>query len=229
MARQTQTTGRKRLTMPRLWFTRKRFRVPVLLAFSALALAAHVFAYFQWDLRAECGLQMFLGPRGVNFMQLVSLAGNGWIPYLLTAFVALVLLALRQPAAAGALVLSAGGSGGLNALLKWFIGRPRPVAADCLQVVDTFGFLSFPSGHVTFYVCFFGFFWLLAWERMPNGWARRAVMCLLAVPVILVSFSRVTLGAHWPSDTLGAYLWSSLWLGFAWEMYKKWDAASRRS
>jgi undecaprenyl-diphosphatase len=167
---------------------------------------------------------MSLGARGLAFMRVVSVAGNGWIPYLLTALAAGVLLLLRQTATAGALVLSAGGSGGVNALLKWLIGRPRPVAGDCLRVADNFGFLSFPSGHVTFYVCFFGFFWLLAWERMRPGWARRTAMCLLALPVLLISFSRVSLGAHWPSDTIGAYLWSSVWLGFAWEMRRKWNS-----
>lgn len=207
----------------KFWLTRKRYRAPVLLLFIALALLAHTFAYFPWDLRAECGLQMSLGARGLAFMQAVSLAGNGWTPYLLTAFMGLLFLLLRQPATAGALVLSAGGSGAINGLLKWLIGRPRPVAADCLQVVDKFGFLSFPSGHVTFYVCFFGFLWLLAGERMRAGWRRLLVMCLLALPILLVSLSRVSLGAHWPSDTLGAYLWSSVWLGFAWEMRHKWQ------
>ena len=203
---------------PKIWLTRRRYRVPALAVFFVLALLAHAYAYFLWDLRAACGLQMSLSPSGLRLMEIVSLAGNGWTPYLLTACAGAIFLLLRQPVTALGLVLCAGGSGGVNALLKWLVGRPRPIAAQCLQVTDHFGFLSFPSGHVTFYVCFFGFLWLLARERLPTGWPRRVLLMLLTLPVLLIGFSRVSLGAHWPSDTLGAYLWSGVWLGLIWEL-----------
>ena len=63
----------------------------------------------------------------------------------------------------------------------------------------------------------FGFLWLLARERLPAGWPRRILLIGLTLPVPLIGFSRVSLGAHWPSDTLGAYLWSGVWLGLIWE------------
>jgi undecaprenyl-diphosphatase len=163
---------------------------------------------------------MYVVPRALGLMQVISVPGNGWIPYFLTAATVGVLLLLRWPQAAGGLLLSAGGSALLNTLLKLFIGRPRPTAQQ-VAVFDNFGFLSFPSGHVTFYVTYFGFLFLLARQHLPDGWRRRTVLLLLALPVILISLSRISLGAHWPSDTLGAYLWSSVWLGFSWEMTQK--------
>ncbi|MBC7932287.1 MAG: phosphatase PAP2 family protein, partial [Rubrivivax sp.] len=45
---------------------------------------------------------------------------------------------------------------------------------------------------------------------------------LLPLPVVFVGLSRVTLRAHWPSDVLGAYLLSGVWLAFSLELYRRW-------
>jgi undecaprenyl-diphosphatase len=45
---------------------------------------------------------------------------------------------------------------------------------------------------------------------------------LSALPVLLIGFSRITLRAHWPSDVLGAYLLSGVWLGFSLDVYRRW-------
>ncbi|HKR00308.1 MAG TPA: phosphatase PAP2 family protein, partial [Pyrinomonadaceae bacterium] len=53
---------------------------------------------------------------------------------------------------------------------------------------------------------------------------RRLALFVTGSMVLLVGFSRVYLGAHWPSDTLGAYLWSGIWLAFSLKMYERWKA-----
>jgi undecaprenyl-diphosphatase len=37
-------------------------------------------------------------------------------------------------------------------------------------------------------------------------WLRRSVQAFLAFLILAIGVSRVYLGAHWPSDVLGAYL-----------------------
>jgi undecaprenyl-diphosphatase len=86
---------------------------------------------------------------------------------------------------------------------------------------------SFPSGHVTFHVCFFGFLFFVAFALLPKGSLKRRVVCALAALfVLLAGPSRVYLGAHWPSDTLGAYLLSGLWLALSLHLYRRWKERS---
>jgi undecaprenyl-diphosphatase len=107
-------------------------------------------------------------------------------------------------------------------VLKILIARPRPTA-DLVGFAYRSDELSFPSGHVMFYVCFFGFLFFAAYALLPRGSnVRRAALVLSALPVLLIGLSRVYLRAHWPSDTLGAYVLGGLWLSFSLEMYRRW-------
>lgn len=193
-----------------------------LAAFAVLAAFAYFNAYFGWDVRAAVALQA-VPVRGLReFMRAVSRPGNGWTPYVLTGIATLAFLIFRRRSEAAGMFLSAAGGGLLNVLLKALIARPRPVAS--LVVIDReVRGLSFPSGHVMFYVCFFGFLFFAAYALTPRGsWTRRILPVLAALPVVLVGFSRVYLGAHWPSDTLGAYLASGIWLAFSLHLYRRW-------
>lgn len=191
-------------------------------AFSILALCAYLYSYFGWDLRAARALQTINPPGFASFMSAVSVIGNGWHPYALSAITFLLLYALRFRTEAAGLALSTTGSALLNSLIKTLIARPRPTS-ELVTVFRNLDSLSFPSGHVTFYVCYFGFLFFAAYALLPRGSiARRLALVLLALPVALVGLSRVYLGAHWPSDTLGGYLFSGLWLAFSLDMYRRW-------
>jgi undecaprenyl-diphosphatase len=101
------------------------------------------------------------------------------------------------------------------------IARPRP-SDDDVAILQQPGGLSFPSGHVTFYVCYFGFLFFLVYRYMPRTSPLRIpLLILLALPIALVGLSRIYLGAHWLSDTLGAYLWSSVWLALSISLYQR--------
>ena len=90
----------------------------------------------------------------------------------------------------------------ITQVLKLVFLRPRP--ADIAMVVENT--YSFPSGHTTSAVCFYG---LLMWfikgfdikRTIKNG-----VMILCGILITLICVSRIYLGAHFATDVIGSIL-----------------------
>jgi membrane-associated phospholipid phosphatase len=221
-----RTRLRRRLEARRL-LRAETFYAVGLVAFAALTALAYYHAYFGWDLRAARALHSLDTPQLLGLMRLVSVPGDRWVPFALTGATMLVFLLWRRTSEAMTLLLSAGGSALLNKLLKVWVGRPRP-AADLVGMVYSSDEMSFPSGHVTFFVGYFGFLFFVAFALLPrNSWRRRIALVLLAAAVALIGLSRIYLRAHWPSDVLGAYLSGGLWLALSLEVYRRWKRRAR--
>ncbi|HYP52550.1 MAG TPA: phosphatase PAP2 family protein [Pyrinomonadaceae bacterium] len=198
------------------------FYVAGLALFALMAALARYNAYFGWDLRAARAVQSVDAPGVREAMEAASFFGDGWTPWILAGATMFLFLAFRRRSEAAGVVLSTAGAALLNSVLKAVIARPRPTS-DLVSVIAETQNLSFPSGHVTFYVAYFGFVFFVAYALLPRGSAaRRVVLALTGLQIVLVGFSRVYLGAHWPSDTLGAYLVTGLWLAFTLHMYRRW-------
>lgn len=209
--------------LARLWRAQTIY-VVALAAFAVLAVFAYFEPYFGWDLKIASAFNWkTFTPTGLfQLMLFTSIFGNSWTPYALTTLTVILFLLFRRRSEAAALTFSAGGSGLINTLFKHLIARPRP-AHDLIQSYTDPLTNSFPSGHVTFYVCYFGFLFFVFYALLPRGsWLRRLALALTALPVLLVGLSRIYLGAHWPSDTIGAYLWSGVWLSLSLTLYRRW-------
>jgi undecaprenyl-diphosphatase len=206
----------------RLWRAETVYAVG-LMFFAVLAALAHVYAYFGWDLRLSRGLQtvdsIYPLMRGLSYL------GDGWIPWALSTATFLAFLLARKRPEAWAFLVSVAGGDLANKIIKLLIARPRP-AGNLVTIMQVEKSLSFPSGHVTFFVCYFGFLFFVAYALLPKGsFARRASITICVIMVVLIGFSRVYLGAHWPSDTLGAYLFSGMWVALALNLYRRWKKA----
>lgn len=97
-------------------------------------------------------------------------------------------------------------SGIIGRSLKILIDRPRPTD-DLVRIIETAKHQSFPSGHVLFYVSFFGFVIILMNHLKDiNRPFRISVMAFCAFMIFTVPISRIYLGAHWFTDVLGGAL-----------------------
>jgi len=194
----------------------------MLAAFAVLAVLAHAYAYFAWDLWLARAVQSINSTAWAAFMEWASVFGNRWTPHAITVATALLFFARRRRSEAFGLALSAGGGAILSNAFKLLVARPRP-AAELVGFAYQSRETSFPSGHVIFYVCYFGFLFFVAYALLPRrSLRRRAALALAPLPVLVIGFSRVYLRAHWPSDVLGAYLLGGVWLGFSLAMYRRW-------
>ncbi len=110
--------------------------------------------------------------------------------------------------------------------MKAVVDRPRPTIS-AVQVFGQFRHESFPSGHVFFYVSYFGFLLFLLYVLLKPGRWRRALLLIFSLPLVSIGVSRVYLGAHWPSDVIGAYLVGGAWLLLMIETYRRTKARQR--
>lgn len=97
-------------------------------------------------------------------------------------------------------------SGLISTVIKFLVNRPRP-SAPLVRVLGTNQQQSFPSGHVLFYVIFFGFLMLLMirLKSIPRV-IRVSVTTISLFLICTIPISRIYLGAHWFTDVLGAFL-----------------------
>jgi len=97
----------------------------------------------------------------------------------------------------------------IGEILKLIVRRPRPYLQG--PFVDWVGY-SFPSGHAISAPLFYGFLsiWLCSVIR-ARRW-RAFGVCLSVLMTLLVSCSRVALGAHYLTDVLAGMLFGVLWL-----------------
>lgn len=93
----------------------------------------------------------------------------------------------------------------MNAALKDAFGRPRP---DLWEHRGQYAWSSYPSGHAI--VCVSVFFTIALMLFRERGW--RWPFAAGTTLMIVVLYSRLYLGVHWPTDVVGGLLIGLVWL-----------------
>lgn len=97
----------------------------------------------------------------------------------------------------------------LNWLTKHSIQRDRP---DLFERVGWFGWASYPSGHAMASLAVLLTVGLLVHRATGRWWGVLTALVLF----VLVCYSRMYHGVHWPTDVIGGVLVGTVWVTGAW-------------
>lgn len=113
------------------------------------------------------------------------------------------------------LALIVGGGLVLNSVLKRVFQRARPVFGEGVELpLETLATYSFPSGHVSGSVVFYGFVLMTIFSATQHRAWRSASVVVAGTMVVLIAYNRVYVGAHFVSDVLAAAAEGLAWLAF---------------
>jgi undecaprenyl-diphosphatase len=183
--------------------------VSFLALFAILSLAVSKGVTEGFDSTVRSGVHRGASPSLTDSMDLATRLGSASLLTLLflACFICLYLGGLRRNAwtlaitMAGAVVLENG--------LKYLIHRARPEPFFDLAAPETY---SYPSGHTLFATCFYGVAACSIAGHISGNFSRAAIWVSAAVIIVVVGFSRVYLGVHYPTDVLGGFLGAAFWL-----------------
>jgi len=151
-----------------------------------------------------------------SIMNLFTWIGSGYVvaPIALMGFIVLYFV-LRYRQQAFLLISVVAGSVLLNKLLKNYFKRERP---EIHRIMDANGF-SFPSGHSMMAFALYAIIAYIAWRNVKTTVSRVLLVVFTAFMIIMIGTSRIYLGVHYPSDIVGGFVASALWLTIAISVY----------
>jgi undecaprenyl-diphosphatase len=181
--------------------------------------ALGVSVYAGWSQALDVRLMLAIGearPLWVTrLMQVASVLGSGAVEIPLGLLLSFRLARIRRRTESAGYASAVLSGWALYAVAKLVFHRARPRVIP--RLMDGAGWYSFPSGHATLAPLVFGLgalIWAAPWPRRT----RVALLAAAAALSVLIAYSRVYLGMHWPTDALGGLLlgtgWSALWVAW---------------
>lgn len=172
-------------------------------------------AIARWDASVLLALQSLHGSVWDRILSVFTHLGDSGILWIVLAVLLLLFPKTRR---AGFLALLAMAVGLLvtNGILKHLIMRSRPYVTwkEIIPLLTSGDPNSFPSGH-TSAAFSAGIVWL---KTLPWRWARIAAV----IVAVLMGFSRLYVGVHYPTDVLAGAVLGSLYAVLVLFLARRW-------
>ena len=150
-----------------------------------------------------------IGPQWLRQVMIdVTALGSVAVLTIITTLAAGYLVAARKRALAAFTVGAVAGGALLGTLLKAVYARARPDLVAHLVGTDS---ASFPSGHAMNSAVTFLTLAVLLSRAETSVALRRYLMSVAIGLTLLIGFSRLYLGVHWPTDVLAGWIVGGLW------------------
>ena len=201
----------------------RKLRLGVYLSFVALfglfSYFAHQLPYFPGDVEISLWVQQIDLPFFEPTMIAISFISSVIPAVIIVGVVAIILWVLRKRLEAVFIGPAAGLASLINLPIKLAIDRPRPTN-ELIQILATGNESSFPSGHTLYAVIFYGFMFYLSPRLIKNKAATNVLRSTLVILILSTMASRIYLGAHWFSDTMGGFFFGGLVLAATIALYR---------
>ena len=140
-------------------------------------------------------------------LKVVTNLGGVYSLFPIAILTALILFFCKKRKCGIAIILNLLMSSAMYVFFKNIFQRPRPEIAE--QLINETGY-SFPSGHTTNNVAFYGLAIYLIYENIKNKKIRNILFILLSIMPILIGFSRIYLRVHYFSDVIAGMILGSI-------------------
>ncbi|WP_347552329.1 phosphatase PAP2 family protein [Pseudalkalibacillus hwajinpoensis] len=145
----------------------------------------------------------------LNLMEIITELGSvWWITVVTIATIAILWFKKKDLWSIISFVIAQGAGGLLTTVLKNFFERSRPTVDAAYDAVG----YSFPSGHSMGSFILYGFLGYLIVRSQRGRTTKWISAVLVFLFILLIGFSRIYLGVHYPSDVLAGYSAGALWL-----------------
>jgi undecaprenyl-diphosphatase len=152
-------------------------------------------------------------------MQTATQLGGAYFLFGFGAVVVAFLLRSDRAREAALFTIAALGAEAVNETMKLVFHRPRPEAYFGYPSPVSY---SFPSGHSLVSYCFYLALAEILIEPEWPMWRKLAVWIAAGFLVLLIGFSRVYLGVHYPTDVIGGYLAAVAWAAVLRAAHHRW-------